>query len=114
MRFVVAAVIALSSSRLAAAENGAGAASPPAAPEATSPADRPATRQLETKGKPWTGDFDGILERRVIRALVPYSRSLYFNDRGRQGGISAEHVRGFEKWLNGGTAPSSKPRSSRT
>ncbi len=58
------------------------------------------TRRLELTAKPWTGDFDGILERRVIRALVPYSRSLYFNDRGRQTGISAEGIRGFEKWLN--------------
>ena len=57
-------------------------------------------RQLETRGKPWTGDFDGILERRVVRAILPYSRSLYFNDKGRQTGISADGIRGFEKWLN--------------
>lgn len=60
-----------------------------------------AARQLDLAARPWTGDFDGMLERRVIRALVPYSRSLYFNDKGRQTGISAEGIRGFEKWLNG-------------
>ncbi len=57
-------------------------------------------RQLEIKARPWKGDFDGILERRVIRAVLPHSRTLYFVDKGRQGGISAENVRAFEKWLN--------------
>jgi membrane-bound lytic murein transglycosylase MltF len=60
----------------------------------------PPARTLTTRVKPWTGDFDGMLERRAIRALVPYSRSLYFNDRGRERGVSAEGVRGFERWLN--------------
>ena len=32
--------------------------------------------------------------------LVPYSRSLYYNDKGFERGLSAESVRGFEKWLN--------------
>jgi membrane-bound lytic murein transglycosylase MltF len=41
-----------------------------------------------------------MLERRAIRVLVPYSRSLYFNDRGRERGIAADTVRDFEIWLN--------------
>jgi membrane-bound lytic murein transglycosylase MltF len=41
-----------------------------------------------------------MLERRVIRVLVPYSRSLYFNDNGRERGIAAENVRDFERWIN--------------
>ena len=57
-------------------------------------------RGLTTEATAWTGDFDGMLERRRIRVLVPYSRSLYFNDRGREHGISADTVRGFETWLN--------------
>nr|HET7859522.1 lytic transglycosylase F [Caldimonas sp.] len=40
-----------------------------------------APRRLAIHNKPWTGDFDGMLERRVIRVWAPYSRSLYFNDR---------------------------------
>jgi membrane-bound lytic murein transglycosylase MltF len=67
--------------------------------DAATPGGTPA-RQFETRTKPWKGDFDGMLERRSIRVLVPYSRSLYFNYRGRQSGISYEAVRGFEKWLN--------------
>ncbi len=36
----------------------------------------------------------------MIRAYAPYSRSLYFNDKGRERGLSAELVRDFERWLN--------------
>ncbi len=68
--------------------------------DATSPPPAAAPRGLATEAKSWTGDFDGMLERRVIRVLVPYSRSLYFNDRGHERGVSAEGVRGFERWLN--------------
>jgi membrane-bound lytic murein transglycosylase MltF len=73
-----------------------------AGPPTTSPTRRAdaAARGLPTEIKPWTGDFDGMLERRAIRVLVPYSRSLYFNDRGRERGIAADTVRGFENWLN--------------
>jgi membrane-bound lytic murein transglycosylase MltF len=57
-------------------------------------------RQLEISNKPWTGDFDQILERRMIRVLVPYSRTLYFNDKGHERGITADTVRDFERWIN--------------
>jgi membrane-bound lytic murein transglycosylase MltF len=59
-----------------------------------------AVRELEISNKPWTGDFDQMLERRVIRVLVPYSRSLYFNDKGHERGITADTVRDFERWIN--------------
>jgi membrane-bound lytic murein transglycosylase MltF len=45
-------------------------------------------------------DFDGMLERRAVRVAAPYSRTLYFNDNGRQGGLSAEFVQDFERWIN--------------
>ena len=57
-------------------------------------------RQLSLENKPWKGDFDAMLERRMIRVLVPYSRTLYFNDKGRERGITAELVRDFERYLN--------------
>jgi hypothetical protein len=48
------------------------------------PADAAAVpRRLAISNKPWTGDFEKMLERRMIRIYAPYSRSLYFNDRGR-------------------------------
>ena len=64
------------------------------------PASKKAVRQLVLSNEPWTGDFEQMLERRMIRALVPYSRSLYFNDKGRERGISADNVREFERWIN--------------
>src|SRR5215813_14216474 len=63
---------------------------PPAAPP----------RQLSLENKPWQGDFDQMLERRIIRVLIPYSRTLFFNDNGRERGITAENVRDFERYLN--------------
>ena len=41
-----------------------------------------------------------MLERRLIRVLAPYSRTLYYNEKGRERGIAAELVRDFEQWLN--------------
>jgi len=66
-------------------------------------ADQPsaaAPRQLSTGIQARTGDFDMMLDQRVIRILVPYSRSLYYNDRGRERGLAAELARDFETWLN--------------
>lgn len=50
--------------------------------------------------EPWTGDIDTMLERRVIRVLVPYSRTLYYVDKGHERGLTAELVREFERYLN--------------
>jgi membrane-bound lytic murein transglycosylase MltF len=55
---------------------------------------------LEFEVSPWKGDFDDMLERRVVRVLVPYSRTLYFNDKGAQRGLTADSLRDFEVWLN--------------
>jgi membrane-bound lytic murein transglycosylase MltF len=67
------------------------------APMAPNPA-KP--RQLTINNKAWTGDFDKMLERRVIRVYAPFSRSLYFNDKGRERGIAVELVRDWERYLN--------------
>jgi membrane-bound lytic murein transglycosylase MltF len=55
---------------------------------------------LEHEAKPQFGDLDAMLERRVVRVLVPYSRTLYFNDRGAQRGLTADTLRDFEVFLN--------------
>jgi membrane-bound lytic murein transglycosylase MltF len=70
------------------------AQSSPSADEADKP------RQVTLEDKPWAGDFDGMLERRVIRIFVPFSRTLYFNDKGRERGLTAENARDFELYLN--------------
>ena len=41
-----------------------------------------------------------MVERRTIRVAAPYSRTLYFNDKGRERGMSADFVRDFEAWIN--------------
>jgi hypothetical protein len=32
---------------------------------------------------PWTGDFDKMKERRLVRILVPFSKTIYFLDTDR-------------------------------
>lgn len=48
----------------------------------------------------WVGDLDGMRERRLVRVLVPYSKTFYLVDRGRQSGISYELGKALEAWLN--------------
>jgi membrane-bound lytic murein transglycosylase MltF len=57
-------------------------------------------RQLEIANSVWTGDFDKMLERRMIRVYAPFSRSLNFTDKGRERGIAVELVRDWERYLN--------------
>ena len=64
------------------------------------PGEAPARRGLSTEVRSWKGDFDAMVERRVIRVLVPYSRTLYYNDKGRERGLTAELVRDFEQYVN--------------
>lgn len=55
---------------------------------------------LEAVTRPAFGDFDAMRERRVIRVLVPYSRTLFFYDGGQPRGLTADLVQDFENWLN--------------
>jgi len=48
----------------------------------------------------WTGDLDGMVKRRIIRVLVPYSKTLYFVERGIQRGLVYDSFRMFENDLN--------------
>jgi membrane-bound lytic murein transglycosylase MltF len=61
-----------------------------------------ATAQVLRLTEVWTGDFDGTSDRRFIRVLVPFSRTLYYLDRGVQKGIAFESLREFEKQLPAG------------
>ncbi len=61
------------------------------------------TRAVESVlelGQKWTGDFDGMAERTLIRALVPYSKTFYFLDGADQRGLTYELLREFEKYIN--------------
>src|SRR5215470_13556043 len=77
------------------------------APTSPGPAESPAVgaaastlRHLDISNAPWKGDFDQMLERREIRALVPISRTLYYSDKGRERGITAELLLYWERTLN--------------
>ena len=74
---VVALVLALTGARQAIAQTA------PAAKR------RRATATVDDSliAKPWTGDFDGMVKRRMIRILTPYSKTHYFIDRGVQRGL---------------------------
>jgi len=50
--------------------------------------------------RPWVGDFDGMVKRRVIRVLVPYSKTFYYVEKGRARGVSAEIIEALEKEIN--------------
>lgn len=89
----VLAASVLAASSLARATDGSAPAPPP------SPG---AETMLDPRGieQAWTGDFDGMFERRMIRIAVPYSRTLYYVDKGREFGLGAEVIRDFERWIN--------------
>jgi membrane-bound lytic murein transglycosylase MltF len=50
--------------------------------------------------KTWTGDLDGMLQRRVIRVLTVYSKTFYFVDKGAQRGATYDWFRLFQEDLN--------------
>ncbi len=68
--------------------------------EATSAEVDEAATLIESAMQPWTGDLDGMTERRMIRVLVPFSKTFYFVDRGQQRGITYEVLKKFEDDLN--------------
>ena len=55
---------------------------------------------LETVLAKWTGDLDGMQERRTIRVLTAYNRTLYFIDKGTERGTAADQGRLLEAELN--------------
>jgi membrane-bound lytic murein transglycosylase MltF len=57
----------------------------------------------------WTGDLDGMVERRKIRALVVYSKSAFFYDKAQPRGISVEALRDLETVINKKFKTGSRP-----
>jgi membrane-bound lytic murein transglycosylase MltF len=57
-------------------------------------------RLLSVIAKKWTGDFDEMVKRRVIRVLVVYSKTFYFLDKGTERGITYDALKLFEDDIN--------------
>jgi membrane-bound lytic murein transglycosylase MltF len=98
-----------------AAEKPADAASAPAAPSAKSDESNPESESAAAKvaasltGAPWTGDFDGMRDRRLVRMLVVNSKTYYFIDKGTQRGLTYELGMLLEKALNAGNKDRARP-----
>ena len=52
--------------------------------------------------KIWEGDFDGMVERRLIRVLVVFNKMGFFIDQGQYRGVSVELLEAFKKSINEG------------
>ncbi len=90
-----------------------GTAEPPEETVATTPADEP-VEPLEPPAyevalpepvrailtAPFTGDFDQMAERRLVRVGVTYNRTFYFADEGVQRGLAYEFGKAFEDHIN--------------
>jgi membrane-bound lytic murein transglycosylase MltF len=50
--------------------------------------------------KPFSGDFDEMVKRRMIRVGVTFNRTHYFIDKGQERGIAYESLKLFENDLN--------------
>lgn len=74
-----------------------------AAPESNS-AVLPTTDMLPDKSRqiwePWLGDFDGMVERRVIRVVVPFGGYQFYYQGGRPRGANYELLMHFENYVN--------------
>src|SRR6188508_2255210 len=78
-----------------------------AAPSA--PAPTPA-KPVAPPGLPtWTDDLPGLLEKRVVRMLVVYSKTFYFIDKGQQRGITYDFGMELEKALNASNQDKTRP-----
>ena len=55
---------------------------------------------LSEINRAWTGDLNGMVERRMIRVLTAYSRTLYFIDRGIPRGTAYDQGKLLEDALN--------------
>ncbi len=74
-------------------------------PEA-SPAADPLLEELESQlglkilAEAWTGDLQGMMDRRLIRVLTVYGLGRYYFQGGYERGFAVESMKGFEETIN--------------
>ncbi len=78
---------------------GSGDAGPPPA-GILSASDQGLPPELQDVNSVWLGDFDAMVERRVIRVLTVFAKGLYFLDGADQRGATYELIRMFEEEIN--------------
>jgi len=64
----------------------------------TPPFDEAAKERI--RNEKWTGDIQGMRERRVIRAIVLYDKTNFFYDGPQPRGITYDRLKSFETFLN--------------
>jgi len=69
------------------------------------------TIATEEAMKPWTGDLDGMVERRMIRIPTVYSKTFFSSDKGVQRGSSYDMGRLFVDDLNKKLAKDNKQKT---
>ncbi|HET9412618.1 MAG TPA: lytic transglycosylase F [Pseudolabrys sp.] len=55
---------------------------------------------LSLPDEKWTGDLDGMIERRKIRVLVAWNKTTFFIDKGTPRGVAYDALTAFENDLN--------------
>jgi membrane-bound lytic murein transglycosylase MltF len=90
------------SAKAAASAAGSPAAGAPdeALPNVPSPYDALPAAARDALDRPFTGDLDAMVKRRLIRAGVVFNRTQYFIDRGQQRGFVYDSIVMFEDELN--------------
>ena len=76
------------------------AATPAPAPGTPPATEAPSDAAIAAALTPWTGDLDGMVERRYIRILVTFNKTNYFIDKGEQHGATYDGGKLFEDFLN--------------
>jgi membrane-bound lytic murein transglycosylase MltF len=114
----ISGVILLTVSTMLAAADGVLAQAPdsnaPVGTTVPAPSKRPEQKAAVSPpvqaAAPWSGDFDGMLKRHYLRALVVSSKTQYYVVNGVQHGSSYEFLHAFEEWLNHKYPPKEKNR----
>jgi membrane-bound lytic murein transglycosylase MltF len=73
---------------------------PPLAAQVKKTAEAKEKHALPLPDVAWTGDFDGMKQRRMVRVLVVYNKTNYFIDKGTPRGITTEAFKMFEDHIN--------------
>jgi hypothetical protein len=64
---------------------------------------------LAIANEPWTGDWDGIRDRRQLRVLTTYNRTNFLIESGQGRGLEYEAMMRLQDYVNARHAPGDRP-----